>query len=74
MINNAPVIYRVGDEAAALQWMATNASVMLQHHKAIMKRHGVWVATETYTSRQCAVAVINDESTAVVIGFRACTF
>ncbi|KAK8036594.1 hypothetical protein PG991_001731 [Apiospora marii] len=67
-----PVLrHRVDDEKAVLQWMTANAPKVLESHKPIMKRHGVWVITKTYTSRRCAVAVLSGRSSAITIGLSA---
>lgn len=67
-VENPVQRHQIGDEAAVLQWMANNAPAMLQRYKAILKQHGVWVVTKTYTSRRCAVAVMSGRTSAVVIG------
>ncbi|RYP58987.1 hypothetical protein DL771_011041 [Monosporascus sp. 5C6A] len=67
-----PVLWhRIDDEAAALQWMADNTSEMLSRHKSIIKRHGIWIVTKTYTTRRCAVAIMTSRSSAVEIGLSA---
>ncbi|KAK2037003.1 hypothetical protein LZ31DRAFT_433146, partial [Colletotrichum somersetense] len=61
----------LGNQAAALQWMATNTTEMCRRHKSIVKRHGIWIITKTYSARRCAVAVISSRSSAVELGLGA---
>ncbi|KAK1979859.1 hypothetical protein LZ30DRAFT_595962 [Colletotrichum cereale] len=63
--------YRLGDESIALQWMEDNTSEMLRRHKGPIKKHGVWIVTKTYSTRQCAVAIMTSKSSAVEISLTA---
>lgn len=63
-----PVLrHRVGDELSALQWMAENTPEMKRRHNSIIKKHGLWIVTKIYSTRRCAIAVMNSESSSVEI-------
>ncbi|KAL7799321.1 hypothetical protein V8C43DRAFT_313363 [Trichoderma afarasin] len=63
-----PVLrHQVGDELSALQWMAENTPEMKRRHKNIIKKHGLWIVTKIYSTRRCAIAVMNSESSSVEI-------
>jgi hypothetical protein len=61
----------IDDEASALQWMADNTTEMLRRHKNVIKKHGIWIVTKTYSTRRCAVAVMTSKSSTVQIGLAA---
>lgn len=63
--------HRIGDESSALQWMADNTTEMLRRHKEVIKRHGIWIVTKTYSTRRSAVAVMTSKSSTVEIGLGA---
>lgn len=72
LATESPVLrHRIENEAAALQWMTDNTAEMLSRHQPIIKRHGVWVVTKTYTTRRCAVAIMTSKSSTVEIGLGA---
>lgn len=58
---------QLGDELSALQWMADNTSKMMHQHKDIVKRHGIWIITKTYSTRSCAIAIMTSESSSIGI-------
>ncbi|GJC86508.1 hypothetical protein ColLi_09346 [Colletotrichum liriopes] len=60
-----------GDQATALRWMAANTTDMCRRYRSIVKQHGVWIVTKTYSARRCAVAVISSNSSAVELGLGA---
>ncbi|KAK4078310.1 uncharacterized protein Triagg1_3326 [Trichoderma aggressivum f. europaeum] len=59
--------HQLGDELSALQWMADNTSKMIHQHKDIVKRHGIWIITKTYSTRSCAIAIMSSESSSIDI-------
>ncbi|KAI5458932.1 hypothetical protein BGZ63DRAFT_426245 [Mariannaea sp. PMI_226] len=72
LVTQSPVLkHQIEDESAAVQWVEDNTADILKKHKAIIERHGIWVVTKTYTTQQCAVAVMSSKSSAVEIGIAA---
>lgn len=68
LITENPVLkHKVGDELSALQWMAENKAEMMRRYKSIIRRHGVWIVTKTYSTRRCAIAIMADESSSTEI-------
>lgn len=68
LITESPVLkHKVGDELSALQWMVANKSEMMRRYKSIIKRHGVWIVTKTYSTRRCAIAIMASESSSAEI-------
>lgn len=61
----------IGDARSAVQWMINNKSEMLRRHGDVFKRHGIWIATKTYSTRRCAIAVMSAKSSTVEIGLGA---
>ncbi|KAL7953690.1 hypothetical protein V8C34DRAFT_296338 [Trichoderma compactum] len=72
LATESPVLrHQIGDETSALQWMAENTAEMLRRHGSVVKKHGIWVVTKTYSTRRSAVAVMTQRSSKVEIGLGA---
>ncbi|KAL6802263.1 hypothetical protein J3E68DRAFT_395675 [Trichoderma sp. SZMC 28012] len=59
--------HQIGDELSAVQWMAENTAEMMRRHKHIIKRHGVWIVTKTYSTRRCAITIMTSKSSTINI-------
>ncbi|OAQ59323.1 hypothetical protein VFPPC_10386 [Pochonia chlamydosporia 170] len=69
LVTESPVWrHRIESDTSALQWMLDNTSQMLSRHRDIIKKHGIWIVTKTYSTRRCAIAVITSKASAVEIG------
>ncbi|KAL7792028.1 hypothetical protein V8C37DRAFT_381385 [Trichoderma ceciliae] len=63
-----PVLkHQISDELIALEWMADNTPEMMRRHSDIVKRHGVWIVTKTYSTRRSANAILTSESSSIEI-------
>lgn len=51
--------------------MIENKRAMLQQHRDVFTKHGIWIVTKTYSTRRCAVAVMTAKSSTVEIGLEA---
>ncbi|KAK5999137.1 hypothetical protein PT974_01526 [Cladobotryum mycophilum] len=72
LTTESPVLrHDIGDERSALQWMIDNKSEILRQHGDVLKRHGIWIVTKTYSTRRCGIAIMTTRSSTVEIGLEA---
>lgn len=67
LTENPVTRYQMRDELTAVQWMAENTSEMMRRHKDIIKTHGVWIVTKTYSTRRCAIAIMIGKTASIDI-------
>lgn len=60
----------INSDTSALQWMSDNTPQMFHRYKDIIKKHGIWIVTKTYSTHRCAIAVMTSRASAVEIRLR----
>ncbi|KAK5997434.1 hypothetical protein PT974_02790 [Cladobotryum mycophilum] len=63
--------HQMGHESSAVQWMANNTPEVIRRYRSIIKRHGIWIVTKTYSTRRCGIAIMTGKSSTVEIGLEA---
>lgn len=72
LTTESPVMrHALDQEQAAIDWVMDNEERMLEEYGDILKQHGIWIITKTYSTRRCAIAMMTTKSSAVEIGLQA---
>ncbi|KAL7910080.1 hypothetical protein GGI35DRAFT_447809 [Trichoderma velutinum] len=72
LTTESPVLrHSLDQERAALHWMMDNEEKMLEKYGDLLKQHGIWIVTKTYSTRRAAIAIMTTKSSAVEIGLQA---